>query len=58
MAGVILPFLLGIIIAYLLVPVIGWLEKRLPGGRRHPGLKRASIIVGIYLVAWSCSVAG
>jgi len=50
MAGVILPFLIGIIIAYLLVPLIRWLEKKLPGGRRHPGLKRASIIAGIYLV--------
>ncbi|MEW6141994.1 MAG: AI-2E family transporter [Chloroflexota bacterium] len=50
MAGVLLPFLLGIIIAYLLVPLIRWLEKKLPGGKKRPGLKRASIIAGIYLV--------
>ncbi|MCX8125788.1 MAG: AI-2E family transporter, partial [Dehalococcoidia bacterium] len=30
--------------------VVRWLEKVLPGGRKRPWLKRALIIIGIYLV--------
>lgn len=50
LVGVVLPFLVGLIIAYLLLPVVRWLERRLPGGKKHPGLKRVSIIIGVYLV--------
>jgi predicted PurR-regulated permease PerM len=46
--SVILPFLIGLIIAYLLLPMVRWLEKHLPGGKKHPGAKRISIIIGIY----------
>jgi predicted PurR-regulated permease PerM len=49
LVGVLLPFLIGIILAYLLIPLVSWLERKLPG-KKHPRLKRASIIVGIYLV--------
>jgi predicted PurR-regulated permease PerM len=48
--SVVLPFLIGLIIAYLLLPVVHWLEKHLPGGKKHPGPKRVSIIICIYLV--------
>ena len=48
--SVVLPFLIGLIIAYLLMPVVRWLEKHLPGGKKHPGLKRISIIIGIYFI--------
>ena len=44
------PFLIGLIIAYLLLPIVLWLEKHLPGGKKHPGLKRISIIIGVYFV--------
>jgi predicted PurR-regulated permease PerM len=47
---VVAPFLIGLIIAYLLLPIVGWLEKRLPGGKKHPGLKRISIIIGVYFI--------
>jgi predicted PurR-regulated permease PerM len=49
--SVIIPFLSGLIIAYLLLPIVRWLEKHLPGGKKHPGAKRISIIIGIYFVA-------
>jgi predicted PurR-regulated permease PerM len=49
--SVLLPFIFGLIIAYLLLPVIRWLEKHLPGGKKHPGPKRISIIIGVYFVA-------
>ena len=47
---VLAPFLIGLIIAYLLLPIVLWLEKHLPGGKKHPGLKRISIIIGVYFV--------
>ena len=47
----VLPFLIGLIIAYLLLPVVRWLEKHLPGGKKHPVAQRISIIIGIYLIA-------
>ena len=48
--SVVAPFLIVLIIAYLLLPIVRWLEKHLPGGKKHPGLKRISIIVGIYFI--------
>jgi predicted PurR-regulated permease PerM len=44
------PFLIGLVIAYLLLPIVVWMEKHLPGGKRHPGLKRIFIIIGVYFV--------
>jgi predicted PurR-regulated permease PerM len=49
--SVIAPFLIGLIIAYLLLPLVRWLEKHLAGGKRHPELKRISIIIGVYLIS-------
>lgn len=48
--SVVLPFLIGLIIAYLLLPIVRWLEKHLPGRKKHLGAKRISIIIGIYFV--------
>jgi len=47
---VVAPFLVGLIIAYLLLPIVSWLERHLPGGKKHPGIKRISIIIGIYFI--------
>jgi predicted PurR-regulated permease PerM len=47
---VVLPFIIGLILAYLLLPIVRWLEKHLPGGKKHPGLKRIFIIFGVYFV--------
>jgi predicted PurR-regulated permease PerM len=40
----ILPFLVGLMMAYLFMPGIRWIEKKLPG-RKHSDLKRALAIV-------------
>jgi predicted PurR-regulated permease PerM len=48
--NVLLPFLLGLILAYILLPVIQWVEKKLPGKGRWTSTKRISLIVLIYLL--------
>jgi predicted PurR-regulated permease PerM len=49
-----MPFVIGFILAYLLLPVIRWIEKRLPDTGRRPKLKQAkriTIIVIVYLLS-------
>jgi predicted PurR-regulated permease PerM len=47
----VLPFIVGLIIAYLLLPIVRWLERHLPGYKKHPGAKRISVIIGVSFVA-------
>jgi len=50
--SVLLPFIVGFILAYLMLPIIRWVEKRLPGAGKKPKLKqlkRIAIILVIYL---------
>src|SRR4030042_4351565 len=52
--SVLLPFIIGFILAVLLLPIIRWVEKRLPGAGKKPKLKqlkRISIIVIVYLLS-------
>jgi predicted PurR-regulated permease PerM len=53
----VLPFAIGLILAYLLLPVVFWLEKRLPPRQKWGGFKRviAVIIVFILLI---CIIGG
>jgi predicted PurR-regulated permease PerM len=49
-----MPFVIGFILAYLLLPVIRWIEKRLPDTGRRPKLKQAkriAIILIVYLLS-------
>ena len=51
--SVLLPFIVGFILAYVMLPIIRWVEKRLPGAGKKPKLKqlkRISIILVIYLL--------
>ncbi|MDP3880358.1 MAG: AI-2E family transporter [Dehalococcoidales bacterium] len=51
---VLLPFIVGLILASLMLPTIRWVEKRLPGAGKKPKLKqlkRISIIVIVYLLS-------
>jgi predicted PurR-regulated permease PerM len=51
--NVLLPYIIGLIIAYMLLPVIRWMEKRLTrvGKKpRHKNLIRISIIIIVYMV--------
>ena len=46
----ILPFALGLVLAYLLLPVVSWLERKLPRPRNRPGFKRVFSIVIVFIM--------
>jgi predicted PurR-regulated permease PerM len=49
-----LPFIVGFILAGLLLPIVRWVEKRLPGAGKKPKLKqlkRIAIIMVVYLLS-------
>ena len=48
--GAILPFVLGLVFAYLLLPVISWVEKRLPRRGKWLQTKRVSLIILTFIV--------
>ncbi|MFC1961768.1 AI-2E family transporter [Chloroflexota bacterium] len=48
--AVVLPFAVGLVLAYLLVPVVSWLEKHLPRPGKWSGFKRVFSIMLIFLV--------
>ena len=54
---VILPFAVGLVLAYLFMPVVLWLERKLPPQRKWPSFKRifSVLIVFILLI---CIVGG
>jgi len=47
--GALFPFIISIVLAQLLYPVIAAVETRLPGYARHPGVTRIFAIFAIYL---------
>ena len=46
----ILPFVFGIVLAYLLMPAVSWLEKKLPRQGTWRGFKRTASILTIFAV--------
>lgn len=46
----ILPFVLGLVLVYLLLPVISWLEKKLPRQGDWLGFKRVFSILTVFIV--------
>ncbi len=47
----ILPFAIGLILAYLMMPLVSWLERSLPPRNKWPGLKRVfSVVVSFILL--------
>ena len=48
--SVLLPFMVGLILAYLLLPGVLWVERHLPGRGRWMRFKRILIIILIYLI--------
>lgn len=47
----VLPFALGLVLAYLLMPLVAWLEKRLPPRRKWPGFRRVmSVLIAMILL--------
>jgi predicted PurR-regulated permease PerM len=49
--SVLIPFIVGFILAYLILPIIRGVEKRLPGVGKNTQLKRVTILVVIYLLS-------
>ncbi|HEY83206.1 MAG TPA: AI-2E family transporter [Dehalococcoidia bacterium] len=49
----ILPFVLGLVLAYLLLPIISWLEGKLPRPRNHPDFKRVISIAIVFLTLFA-----
>ena len=48
--SVLLPFICGLVLAYILYPVVSWLERKLPGQGRWLSARRASLITLIFIV--------
>jgi len=48
--SVLLPFICGLILAYLLYPLISWLERKLPVQGKWSSARRTSLIVVIFIV--------
>ncbi|MBM4447460.1 MAG: AI-2E family transporter [Chloroflexi bacterium] len=48
--SILLPFICGLILAYLLYPIVSWLEKKLPGQGRWFAARRASLIALIFII--------
>jgi predicted PurR-regulated permease PerM len=48
--AVLLPFFLGLILAYLLLPPVRWIENHLPRKGKRMRAKRVSIIITMYLL--------
>ena len=48
-SAVLIPFLIGVLIAYLLMPLVKWLEKRLPPRGKNERAKRIISVIIIFL---------
>ncbi|MBA7647577.1 putative transport protein [subsurface metagenome] len=48
--NVIVPFVLGLVFAYLLLPVISWIERKLPYQDKWWQTKRVSVIILLFIV--------
>ena len=48
--SVLLPFALGLVLAYLLMPAISWIEKRLPRRDRWQEAQRVSLILLAFII--------
>ncbi|OGO41891.1 MAG: hypothetical protein A2137_05235 [Chloroflexi bacterium RBG_16_58_8] len=46
----VLPFAIGLILAYLLLPLVNWLERKLPPRNRRPGFRRVVAVIIAFLV--------
>jgi predicted PurR-regulated permease PerM len=55
---VLLPFMLGLVMAYLFMPIIRWLERTMPGKGKHMATKRALSIVLVMFAIMVVFAAG
>jgi predicted PurR-regulated permease PerM len=52
-----LPFAIGLVLAYLFIPLVTWLETRLPPRNRWPGFKRVISVLIVFLLLL-CLIGG
>jgi predicted PurR-regulated permease PerM len=55
-SDVLLPFFIGVVLAYLLLPLVNWLDRRMPTRLRGWGLARPIAIVMTYLLVIALAV--
>ena len=55
--GFLLPFAIGLVLAYLLMPLVRWLEKRLPPRKKWPGFRRVLAVVIVFILL-ICLISG
>jgi len=55
--GFLLPFAIGLVLAYLLMPLVRWLEKHLPPRKKWPGFRRVFAVVLVFILL-ICLVGG
>jgi len=48
--GVLLPFIIGLVLAYLMLPGVNWLEKRLPPKRKWRTARRVTAILIVFFI--------
>ncbi|MBC8273916.1 MAG: AI-2E family transporter [Chloroflexi bacterium] len=48
--SVLLPFICGLVLAYLLYPIVSWLERKLPVKGRWLSTRRASLVAGLFII--------
>lgn len=48
--SVLLPFICGLVLAYLLHPIVSWLERKLPGKSRWLSARRGSFIAALFII--------
>jgi predicted PurR-regulated permease PerM len=53
----ILPFIVGIVLAYIFMPFINWIERKLPREGKFLQAKRVSLILLIYIIVLALIVA-
>jgi len=46
----VLPFAIGLVLAYLMMPLVVWLEKKLPPRNKWPGVKRVFSVVVAFII--------
>ena len=48
--AVVLPFAFGLVLAYLLIPVVSWIERKLPRQEKWPRLKRVLSTLAVFML--------
>jgi len=49
----VLPFAVGLVLAYLMMPLVAWLEKKLPPRSKWPGFRRVFSVVVAFIILFA-----